>query len=72
MIGRFFMTYAMNTGTQISYEVVPTVLRGQGNALANVFSLSSAFFSPYIVYSVRFYSHKSEILFFFANIFSEK
>ena len=30
MVGRFFITYAMNTGTQITFEVVPTELRGQG------------------------------------------
>lgn len=51
MIGRFFITFAMNTGAQISFEVVPTELRGQGNALANVFALGAQFFSPYIVYS---------------------
>ncbi len=53
MLGRFFITYAMNTGTQITYEVVPTVLRGQGNALANVFAQAAQFCAPYIVFSVR-------------------
>ena len=52
MIGRFFITYAMNTGAQLTFEVVPTELRGQGNALANVMSQAAMFFSPYIVYSV--------------------
>ena len=51
MFGRFFITYAMNTGTQITFEVVPTELRGQGNALANVFGQLGMFFSPYVVYS---------------------
>ena len=55
MFGRFFITYAMNTGTQITFEVVPTELRGQGNALANVFGQLGMFFSPYIVYSVVFH-----------------
>ena len=32
MLGRFFITYTMNTGTQITFEVVPTELRGQGLA----------------------------------------
>ena len=54
MFGRFFITYAMNTGTQLTFEVLPTALRGQGNALANIFSNMSQFFGPYIVYSVRF------------------
>ena len=52
MMGRFFITFAMNTGAQISFEVVPTELRGQGNALANVMAQGTQFFSPYIVYSV--------------------
>ena len=55
MFGRFFITYAMNTGTQITFEVVPTELRGQGNALANVFGQLGMFFSPYIVYSAAFH-----------------
>lgn len=50
--GRFFQTYAMNTGVQISFELVPTVLRGQGNALANVMSQFAMIFSPFIVYQV--------------------
>jgi len=51
MIGRFFITYSMNTSAQISLEVVPTQLRGQGTALANVFAQISNFFAPQIVYS---------------------
>ena len=51
MFGRFFITYAMNTSAQISLEVVPTQLRGQGSALANVFAQISNFFAPQIVYS---------------------
>jgi len=53
MAGRFCITYAMNTGTQITYEIVPTAMRGQGNAIANVFAQMAQFFSPYIVYTVR-------------------
>ncbi len=52
MVGRFFITYAMNAGAQISLEVCPTELRGQGCGLANVFAQASVFFAPYIVYSV--------------------
>ena len=51
MIGRGFITYSMNTSAQISLEVVPTQLRGQGCALANVCAQFSNFFAPQIVYS---------------------
>lgn len=51
MTGRFFITYAMNTAAQISLEVVPTQLRGQGTALGNVCAVSANFFAPQIVYS---------------------
>ena len=51
MIGRAFITYSMNTSAQISLEVVPTQLRGQGCALANVCAQISNFFAPQIVYS---------------------
>ena len=51
MTGRFFITYSMNTAAQISLEVVPTQLRGQGTALANVCAMMSNFFAPQIVYS---------------------
>lgn len=51
MVGRFFITYSMNASAQISLEVVPTELRGQGTALANVFAQISNFFAPQIVYS---------------------
>lgn len=57
MIGRFFITYAMNTGGQITYEIAPTQLRGQANALANVCGQGAMFFSPFIVYSVSCPSH---------------
>ena len=51
MAGRFFITYAINTAAQISFEVVPTQLRGQGTALGNVCAVASNFFAPQIVYS---------------------
>ena len=53
LIGRFFATYAINVGFQITAEVMPTCLRGQGNALVNVMSMVSQMASPYIVYSVK-------------------
>ena len=53
LVGRFFSTYAMNVGFQFTVEVMPTCLRGQGNALVNVMSMVSQMASPYIVYSVK-------------------
>ena len=53
LIGRLFSTYAMNVGFQFTVEVMPTCLRGQGNALVNVMSMVSQMASPYIVYSVK-------------------
>jgi len=52
MLGRFFATYAMNTGFQFTVEMLPTQLRGQGMALFNVMSMFSSMASPLIVYSV--------------------
>merc|ERR1719491_457385 len=51
MVGRFFATYAMNTGFQFSVEVLPTTLRGQGMALVHLMSMVSQIASPQIVYS---------------------
>ena len=52
MSGRFFATYAMNTGFQFTVEMLPTQLRGQGMALFNVMSMFSSMASPLVVYSV--------------------
>ena len=66
MAGRFFATYAMNTGFQFSVEVtcpkpdretlpsqvLPTTLRGQGMAVVHLMSMVSQVASPLIVYSV--------------------
>lgn len=51
MAGRFFATYAMNTGFQFSVEVLPTTLRGQGMAVVHLMSMVSLMASPFIVYS---------------------
>jgi len=51
ILGRLFIVYAMNTAAQLSLEVVPTQLRGQGNALATVCAQVANFFAPQIVYS---------------------
>lgn len=49
MMSRFWATYAMNTGFQFTVEVMPTQLRSQGNAIANVMSMVSQIASPYVV-----------------------
>lgn len=46
----FRSSYIFFTG-QLSLEVVPTQLRGQGNALANVCAQVANLFAPQIVYS---------------------
>jgi len=53
MAGRFFATYAMNTGFQFTVEVMPTELRGQGTGIANIMSMVAQIASPYIVFSGR-------------------
>ena len=64
LVGRLFSTYAMNVGFQFTVEVMPTCLRGQGNALVNVMSMVSQMASPYIVYSVKHKRLKQNIIFF--------
>ena len=73
MAGRFFATYAMNTGFQFSVEVIwsklirvtifskvlPTTLRGQGMAVVHLMSMVSQVASPLIVYSVRCFINPS-------------
>ena len=53
LTGRFFATFAMNVGFQFTVELMPTCLRGQGIALANVMAMVSQMTSPFIVYSVN-------------------
>ena len=60
LVGRFFSTYAMNVGFQFTVEVMPTCLRGQGNALVNVMSMVSQMASPYIVYSVKITNNQGD------------
>ena len=52
-LGRFFANYAINVGFQITVEMMPTCLRGQGNALVQVMSMVAQMASPYIVSSVN-------------------
>ena len=52
MLGRFFATFAMNSGLQIAAEIFPTELRGQGLAVSSTLGVSATLLSPLIVYSV--------------------
>ncbi len=51
MLGRFFITFAINTATTQIHEIMPTEVRAQGTALANAFSAVALIASPYIAYS---------------------
>ena len=51
LVGRFFITFAMNAGQQMSFELFPTELRAQGSSLTRVVSQLVIFGSPYVVYS---------------------
>ena len=51
MIGRLFIAYAIKPAQQLTYEIVPTQLRGQANALANMVAQMTSFFAPQIVLS---------------------
>ena len=52
MLGRFFITFSINTVFQMAHEVMPTQLRAQGAALANSLGGLCMVASPYVVYSV--------------------
>jgi len=51
MLGRFFITYALNAGMQFQFEVFPTQLRAQGSAVASIAVMLFQLVIPYIVYS---------------------
>ncbi len=53
MVGRLFITYALNAGLQLQFEVFPTPLRAQGSAVASACVMICQLFIPYIVHSVR-------------------
>jgi hypothetical protein len=54
MLGRFFITFSINTVTQLTHEIMPTQLRAQGTALANSLGGLCMIASPYVAYSVRY------------------
>eukprot|EP00094_Tigriopus_californicus_P000702 TCALIF_00680-PA protein Name:"Similar to Slc22a1 Solute carrier family 22 member 1 (Mus musculus)" AED:0.29 eAED:0.29 QI:95/0.62/0.44/1/0.75/0.88/9/32/567 len=51
MIGRLCVTYALNTVFNICLEIVPTVVRGQGMAMAKLLADLAIFTSPYVVFT---------------------
>lgn len=56
LAARFFITYAINVGYQINFEIMPTELRGQGAALIYTVGLAATMASPVIVHSVMYNS----------------
>lgn len=64
MFGRFFVTYALNTAFNIALEIVPTVVRGQGVAVARLLSCVAVFSSPYVVFTVipRYFLKKCNVI----------
>ena len=53
MLGRFFVTFSVNTVMQQTYEIMPTELRAQGVSLSRCLSQFARIFSSYVVFSVR-------------------
>ena len=52
MLGRFFVTFSVNTVMQQTYEIMPTELRAQGVSLSRCLSQFARIFSSYVVFSV--------------------
>jgi hypothetical protein len=72
MIGRFLVTFALNSNYQLTTEIMPTQLRGQGFALSNAIAQLANMVSPYVIYSVRWKrSIKNQLVFKDMN-FSEQ
>ena len=65
LAARFMITYAYNTGLNLTLEIVPTAVRGQGLAFSLVMSQVFNFFVPYIVHTVyeRPKTHTSSIVY---------
>ncbi len=62
LMARFVITYGMNTGQQIIFELLPTELRGQGFAVVNFVGIAATMLSPLIVYSSEFVSPSSPFI----------
>jgi hypothetical protein len=53
IFGRFFISIAQNAGAQLSIEIAPTQLRGQGASMASTAGEIANIFSPTIIYLVK-------------------
>ncbi len=63
MLGRFFVTLAINTVLQQTYEIMPTQLRAQGAALASSLGFVATIAAPYVAFSV-YIRHIETVLIF--------
>jgi hypothetical protein len=67
MMGRFCITFSINTVMQLNYEIMPTQLRAQGAGLSNSLGQMCNILSPYVVYSVS-----DEFIFMLSQLLSDK
>eukprot|EP00094_Tigriopus_californicus_P000793 TCALIF_00767-PA protein Name:"Similar to oct-1 Organic cation transporter 1 (Caenorhabditis elegans)" AED:0.12 eAED:0.12 QI:96/0.88/0.8/0.9/0.66/0.6/10/0/526 len=70
MVGRFFATYALNTVFSFVMEIVPTVVRGQGVAVARFLAGLTIFSSPYVVFTGTIHKSIPYIIIGVLNIFT--
>ena len=52
LTGKFFVAVTLTAGNQLTFEMIPTVLRAQGGAMATSLGMALSFCAPYIAYSV--------------------
>ena len=52
LTGKFFVAVTLTAGNQLTFEMIPTVLRAQGGAMATALGMALSFCAPYIAYSV--------------------
>ena len=52
LTGKFFVAVTLTGGNQLTFEMIPTVLRAQGGAVATALGMALSFCAPYIAYSV--------------------
>ncbi|KAJ9595127.1 hypothetical protein L9F63_013602, partial [Diploptera punctata] len=55
IVGRFGVNIAYNSGAQYAAELIPTEVRGQGVAFIHVVGYAATFFSPHILYLVKYW-----------------
>lgn len=51
LTGKFFVAVTLTAGNQLTFEMIPTVLRAQGGAMATALGMALSFCAPYIAYS---------------------